>query len=156
MENAAMIPNDFLKPLSILVGTWQTTGTHPLVPGVILHGTVIFEWIEGGAYLKMSSEVDDPRFPTGIAIIGSDNERKEIFMLYFDERNVSRKHDFSITATEWKWWRAHPGFSQRYTVKIENNGDTMVGKGELCTDGSTWKPDLDLTYTRVKETSGQR
>jgi len=150
MENSAMPPNNFLKPLSILVGTWQTVGTHPLVPDVTLRGTVIFEWIEGGAYLRMSSEIDDPRFPTGIAVIGSDNESQQIFMLYFDERNVSRKHEFSISATEWKWWRDHPGFSQRYTVKIDDNGDTMVGKGELCTDGSTWESDLDLTYRRVK------
>jgi hypothetical protein len=26
----------------------------------------------------------------------------------------------------------------------------MDGKGELCRDGSTWQPDLDLTYTRAE------
>src|SRR5918994_255596 len=138
MMTKATIPNPFLKPLSILEGYWQTVGVHPLLPGVTLHGKASFEWIEGGAYLRMCTEMDDPRIPAGIAVFGSDDEAKKIIMLYFDERKVSRQYDVSISEGEWTWWREHPNISQRFTVTIQEDGDTMVGKGELCKDGSTW------------------
>ena len=43
--------------------------------------------------------------PAGMAIFGSDDAIGEFFMLYFDERNVSRKMDVSIQGKELKWWR---------------------------------------------------
>ena len=48
-HNEAAKPNPSLQPLSILVGTWETTGTHPLVPGKTFHGRTSFTWIENGA-----------------------------------------------------------------------------------------------------------
>ena len=148
-KHEAAIPNPALKPLSILVGKWDTVGTHPLLPDNTVHGHTSFEWIEGGAFLLMRSEIDDERFPTTIAIFGSDDSTGEYFMLTFDERKVSRKYDVSFHDNVIKWWRNAPNFSQRYTWTIINNGQTMVGKGELSNDGSTWGKDLELTYTRV-------
>src|SRR5204862_4725756 len=87
----ASIPNPALRPFSILIGNWDTTGTHPLVPDAILHGRASFEWLENGAFLTMRSEIDEPRFPSNIAVFGSDDALGEYFMLYFDERGVSRK-----------------------------------------------------------------
>jgi hypothetical protein len=92
----ASIPNPALKPLSVLVGTWRTTGTHPYLPNKTLHGRASFEWIEDGAFLLMRSEITEPEIPSGIAIFGSDNVTGEYFMLYFDERGVSRKYDVSF------------------------------------------------------------
>jgi hypothetical protein len=90
----AAIPNPKLAPFARLVGTWSTSGSHPLVPGVDLHGRTSFAWIEGGAFLVMRSEIDEPQIPSGIAIFGSDDETAECFMLYFDERvgGRSRAH----------------------------------------------------------------
>lgn len=150
MKNNAAIPNPYLKPLQSLVGEWRTVGSHPFFEGTELHGHATFEWIEGGAFLKQTSTIDHPDFPDGIAIIGGDIEFGEMFMLYFDERGVSRKYDFQIEGDEWKWWRDDPKFSQRYTVKIEEGGDTMTGRGEMREDGGEWKGDLNLTYHRVK------
>ena len=96
------------------------------------------------------SEIDMKGFPAGVAIFGSDDATGEYFMLYFDERKVSRKYDVTIEKNILKWQRNAPNFSQRYTWIFDDNGKTIVGKGELCEDGKTWKPDLDLTYTRVK------
>ena len=70
-------------------------------------------------------------------------------MLYFDERCVSRKLDVSMEANVGEWWRDAPGFSQRFTGTIADGGRTIIGKGELSRDGSTWEPDLQLTYKRV-------
>ncbi len=50
----------------------------------------------------------------------------------------------------WKWWRNVPAFSQRFTGTIVDGGRTIIGKGELSKDGSSWEKDLELTYKRVK------
>ena len=59
VENEAAKPNPALEPLSVLVGTWRTIGTHPLVPGTAFHGRTSFSWIEGGAFLIMHSRIDE-------------------------------------------------------------------------------------------------
>src|SRR5262245_42093410 len=129
--HAAAIPNPALEPFGVLVGTWRTVGTHPMIPGTTFHGRTMFQWIEGGAFLILHSEIDEPGIPSGIAIVGSDDAVGEYSMLYFDERGVSRKYQVSLRGNLWKWWRNAPGFSQRFTGTIQDDGRTIVGKGEL-------------------------
>ena len=69
-------------------------------------------------------------------------------MLYFDDRKVSRKCDVAYQDNVLKWWRNAPEFSQRYTFTFTDNGNTIIGKGEISQDGTTWEQDLDVTYTR--------
>lgn len=148
----AAIPNPSLERFRVLVGTWNTVGAHPMVPGVTLHGRSSFEWIEGGAFLIMRSEIlDDERFPSGMAVIGHDDSQEDEYsMVYFDERGVSRIIQTTLSGNVWKTWRNAPGFSQRFTGTISEDGNTIVGKGEMCRDGTTWEGDLSLTYTRVR------
>lgn len=147
--NEAAKPNPALDPLRILVGTWNTTGTHPMVPGTTFHGRTTFAWIEGGAFLMMHSEIDEPEIPSGIAVFGTDDATGECSMLYFDERGVSRRYEVSLRDNVWRWWRDDPEFSQRFTGDIAADGRTIVSHGELSRDGKGWEPDLALTYTRV-------
>jgi len=149
IRNEAAKPNPMLEPLSVLVGTWNTVGTHPLVQGKTFHGRTSFGWIEGGAFLIMHSEIDEPEIPSGIAIFGTDDTTSECSMLYFDERGVSRRYEVRLEENVWKWWRNAPGFSQRFAVTIAPDGRTMISRGEYSRDGSMWEPDLELTYTRV-------
>ncbi|MGP8267955.1 MAG: DUF1579 family protein [Beijerinckiaceae bacterium] len=95
-KNEAEKQNPALEPFAALVGEWTTVGTHPYVPAKTFHGRGTFEWIEGGAFLLMRSEIDEPEIPSGLAIFGSDNATGEYFMLYFDERGVSRKYNVSF------------------------------------------------------------
>jgi hypothetical protein len=44
-KTEASIPNPALEPLSVLVGTWNTVGAHPLLHGMTLHGQTSFEWL---------------------------------------------------------------------------------------------------------------
>jgi hypothetical protein len=148
-RNEASIPNPALGPFGALVGRWKTIGTHPMVPDKTFHGHTSFEWAEGGAFLIMHSEIQEPEIPSAVAVFGSDDSAGEYFMLYFDERGVSRKYDVSLRDNVWKWWRNAAGFSQRFTGTIVDGGRTITGKGELSRDGTTWEKDLDLTYTRV-------
>ena len=46
----ASIPNPALEPFRVLIGNWNTTGTHGLVPDTILRGRTSFEWLENGAF----------------------------------------------------------------------------------------------------------
>ena len=96
------------------------------------------------------SKIDQEDFPTGIAIFGSDNTTGEYFMMYFDERKVSRKYEVSYQDGVVKWWRNAPEFSQQNTWTITDNGNTIIGKGQLSKDGTTWDNDLDLIFTRIK------
>lgn len=148
-RNAA-IPNPALKPFGALIGEWKTEGTHPKLPGTTLHGDTIFSWLEGGAFVLMHSKNSEAKIPTGICIFGSDNTKNEYCMLYFDERQVSRKCDVSFQGNVLTWWREGPEFSQRYSFIIAEDGNTISSKGEISHDGTNWEPDLDLTFTRVK------
>jgi hypothetical protein len=147
--NEALIPNPALKPFELLVGEWRTTGTHPYFPDTTFHGRTTFAWHLGGAFLIMHSEIDEPEIPSGVAIFGSDDVAQGYFMLYFDERGVSRKFDVTMTGNELRWWRDNPSFSQRLTVIIEADGKKLTSTGEMSRDGAEWEKDLALTYVRV-------
>ncbi len=149
-KHEAAIPNPALKAFSAFVGDWKLVGTHAQIPDTILHGHASFSWLEGGAFLIMHSEIDEEGIPSGIAIFGSDNATGEYFMLYADERTVSRKMNVLFEDNVLTWWRNGPDFSQRYTYTFTDNGNTIISKGELSKDGTTWEKDLDLTYTRIK------
>ncbi|MGH7175012.1 MAG: hypothetical protein ACREGR_01470 [Minisyncoccia bacterium] len=149
-SNRAQKPNPALESFKVLVGEWSTEGTHPYVPNETLHGTVIIEWTEGGAFLMTHSHVEDERFPDGVAIFGSDDASGEFFMLYFDERGVSRKYEVSFKMNTLTYWRDEPSFSQRMVLSISPDHQTIFSKGEMNRDGKGWEPDLQLTYTRIK------
>jgi hypothetical protein len=148
--NEAAKPNPALALWSVLVGTWKTVGTHPLVPGKTFHGRTSFAWIEGGAFLIMRSQIEEPEIPSGIAILGTDDGTGECFMLYVDERGVSRRYETTFRDNEWRWWRDTPEFSQRFVGTVAADGRTIVSHGELSRDGAHWEPDLALTYTRTE------
>jgi hypothetical protein len=152
VQNEASItsakPNRALEPFGILIGKWKTVGKHPYFPDAMLHGRASFEWIEDGAFILMRSAVDHPKFPKGIAIIGSDDATDVCTMLYFDERGVSRTQHITLRENVLEWWRNSSEFSQRFRCEIAADGKTMVGKGEMSKEGGAWEGDLDLTFER--------
>jgi len=149
--SAAMIPNPRLTVFAPLLGEWTTAGRHSMMPGVMLHGRTVFDWHEGGAFLRMRSEIEDPRIPTAIALVGSDDASEAFAMLYFDERGVSRRFEVAMDGAAMRWWRMAPGFSQQFTLTVAPEGDILRGVSALSKDGVTWDQDLELTYTRVRK-----
>lgn len=144
----AAVPNPALQVLGFLVGEWRTEGAHPMLPGKTLHGRTTFAWCDGGAFLVMRSEIDEPEVPSGIAYFGTDQDAHECSMLYFDERGVSRRYLCALRSDEWHWWRNTPEFSQRFTARVVDGGRRMVGRGEM-NRGERWEDDLQLTYSRI-------
>jgi hypothetical protein len=142
-------PNDALSSFAPLIGEWRMSATHPMLPGERFHGTSSFEWLEGGAFVLWRSAIDDARFPAGVAIFGSDNERGEYFMLYFDSRGVSRKYDIAVDGKTIRWSRNAPKLSQRNTWTVAEDGRSFAGKGEMSRDGGAWEGDLEVEFTRV-------
>lgn len=141
-----MKTNPILAKLDRALGTWAVTGSHPYLAGRTLRGTVTFESIEGGAFVRMHSKMEDAEIPEGVAIFGTDDADNACTMLYFDVRGVARRYGVVLEADGFTWSRDAPDFAQRYRVTISNDGRTMEGEGEMKKDGSTWEPDLRLSY----------
>lgn len=154
-----------LASLGRLVGAWTTEATHPDMPGVVVHGTADVEWLEGERFLLLRSRTDHPDFPDALSVIGHmDQDRVDeskdgkdnvstppsspLRMQYFDSRGVYRLNDTRVTDAAWEWWRESPGFSQRFTGRFEDGGDTIVGQSQLRRDDVHWKDDLAITYRR--------
>jgi hypothetical protein len=149
--------------LNRLVGTWTTEATHPASPGLVVHGTAEMTWLEGERFVIHRARTDHPQFPDSISIVGIiDRDRVEdtrdttatlappprLCMHYFDSRGVFRVYDMSIDDRVWRLWRNAPGFSQRFTGALADDGDTIEGRWELCQDDLNWENDLEITYRR--------
>jgi hypothetical protein len=142
--------NAALSPLEPTVGTWTVTGSHPYLPGRTLAGHVTFERIEGGAFLRMHSKLDDPEIPEGVAIFGTDSDDKTCTMLYFDVRGVARHYDVTFHEDGFTWSRDTPQFAQRFRVTMAKDGRTMRSEGMMRREGSDWEPDLALSFVRAR------
>jgi hypothetical protein len=140
--------NPELEKLEALVGEWTTEATHPALPGTVVHGRAVAEWMEGGQFLILRSQADHPEFPDAITIIGAPTE--ELSMYYFDSRGIHRVYAMSLDDGIWRFWRDAPGFSQRFAGTFGDGGDTISGLSQLSRDGSTWDDDLEITYRRVR------
>lgn len=147
-----------LRGLDVLLGEWDIEATHPMVPGVIVRGTTTFEWMDGRRFVLMKTWNDHPDFPNSTSVIGDvsmdrvddkhEGPDRSLRMFYFDSRGVHRVYDFQVTAETWTWWRDSEGFSQRFIGTFEDGGDRIVSRGEMCRDGETWEPDLQVIYHR--------
>ena len=130
------------------IGSWETEGAHPLLPGEAIRGTSTFEWLEGGRFVIWRSAYEHQRIPDAITIIGVTDG--QLSMHYFDERGVYRVYAASLDQYSWRYWRDAPApdLSQRFTGTFNDDGNTITVRGELSKDGSTWEDDLALDYRR--------
>ena len=152
-----------LQHLDRLLGSWTIQATHPAFAGVVVHGTVDVEWLEGKRFLIHRARIEHPDFPDSISIIGiTEQDRVEhpgqraatvdrdsrLCMHYFDSRGVFRVYEVGIDDASWRIWRYAPGFSQRFTGMLADGGDVIVGRWQLSRDDVNWNDDLAITYRR--------
>lgn len=131
-----------------LVGTWAIDATHPMLPDDEIRGQMTFEWLDGHRVLIQRSDYDHPEIPDAVAIFGVIDE--ELSMHYFDSRGVHRIFTVSLSEGILRCARNAPGFSQRITLTIRDDGNTIAGQAELSRDGTNWQDDLTITYRRVR------
>jgi hypothetical protein len=69
---------------------------------------------------------------------------------YFDSRGVFRVYETKVDDESWQWWRDAAGFSQRFTGRFADGGETIVGTSQLRRDDVHWVDDLAITYRRKR------
>lgn len=99
----------------------------------------------------MHSEIDEPEIPSGVAIIGSDDETGTLFMSYFDERGVSRRDDIEVGDRRLTWRRDHPKFRQTMMIAADETGDRLAAEARMALDDGDWEDDFALTYERLPD-----
>ena len=135
--------NPGLDNLSRLVGKWDVELVFPSAPSNKIQGSATFDWLEGAAFIV-------EHLGTSVWIIGPDDSTDTYYVLYHDERGVSRMYQMSLSGNTWKLWRNAPGFSQRFEGKLSDDDNIITAHWEKSFDGSTWEHDFDLTYKRVR------
>ena len=136
--------------LEALVGEWTMEAGPPDGPPWPGEGRVTFEWLEGVPLLIERWHVDMPEAPDGVAVIGCDGMSGSYCQLDSDDRDVQRIYQMSLTDGVWKLWRDGDPFSQRFTGKFSEDGETITGRWEIAEDGKTWTTAFDLIYTTIR------
>ena len=103
------------------------------------------------AFLTQRFINEHPAAPSGIAIIGAGAEPETFTQHYYDSRGVARIYQMTLDGGIWKLWREAPGFWQRYTGQISDDGNKITGDWEGSADGQTWKHDFSLTYIKTSQ-----
>ncbi|MFU8871925.1 hypothetical protein [Micromonospora sp. SL4-19] len=144
-----------LARLDVLVGRWTV---RPKVEGLGAAWTEV-SWVEGGQHLRLFTDAEpapdtapqawreNAPFPT-TQLVGLDDAGEEFSVLYADARGVHRVYRMTFADGVWRMWRDAPGFHQRFTGVLSDDGDTIDGRWEGSTDGVEWALDFELTYRR--------
>ena len=138
-----------LRALDRFVGEWTMEATPPGGPPWPGGARVRFEWLEGGAFLVQRWSVDLPEAPDGTAIIGCDAANDAYYQLYSDERGVCRVYEMGLRDGVWTLRREGEPFAQRFTGRLEDDGNTIAGRWEIAEDGANYETDFDLIYRRA-------
>jgi hypothetical protein len=140
--------NPQLQPFDALVGEWTIEARHQALPGVVVRGDAVFEWLEGEQFLIQRSRMEHPDFPDAIAIIGVLGDC--LAMHSYDSRGVHRVLATSFDDGAWRLWReaSAPDFSQRFEGSFADGGDTIQGLFQISHDDTRWEDDMEITYRR--------
>jgi len=145
-----------LDSLDVLTGQWEMEASFeagyfgPGSPAITGRGgRTTFEWLEGRFFLTQRFTNEDPAAPSGIAIIGTGTSPRTFTQHYYDSRGVARTYQMTLDGRTWKLWREAPGFWQRYTGLISQDGNTITGAWEGSADGREWSHDFALTYIKA-------
>ena len=134
-------PNPDLRSLDRLVGTWEMSGE--------VHGTVTFEWMEGGYFLIQHVDLDHAgQRIKGIEIIGHERAfgakpSEEIKSRFYSNTGETLDYVYELEGDNLTIWAGEKG-SPAY-AKGTFSGDGNTGSGEWVYPGGGYR----FTMTRV-------
>lgn len=143
-----------LGPFQALIGEWATEMTHPMFRGTVVSGRTTFEWLEGGRFLIQRATNEHPDLPDSLCVIGVVEGENDLSMQYFDSRGVHRVYAIGFDGRELTLERDAPGFAQRCSAKLSDDGSTLAGAWQLNEDDQGYRDDLAFTYRRASGGDG--
>jgi hypothetical protein len=135
-------PRAKLEPFQALIGEWTIEMTHPMAEDTVVRGRATYEWLEGGRFLIQRAVNDHPDFPDSLCVMEGEND---LSMQYFDSRCVHRVHAIGFDGRELTLGREAPGFAQRSSAKLSDEGSTLAGVWQLNEDDQGYRDDLAFT-----------
>jgi hypothetical protein len=149
-------PGAKLEQFQALVGEWTIEMTHPMVEDGVVRGRVTYGWLEGGRFLLQRAVNDHRYFPDSLCVIGVMEGENDLSMQYFDSRGVHRVYAIGFDGRELTLERDAPGFAQRCSAMLSDDGSTLVGVWQLNEGDQGYRDDLAFTYRRASRGDGQR
>jgi hypothetical protein len=140
-------PRAKLEPFAALIGEWTMELTHPAIEGTVIRGWTTYEWLEGERFLIQRAANEHPDFPDSISVIGVMEGDADHSMQYFDSRGVHRVYAAAFDGSELTLERDVPGFAQRLSARLSDDGSTLTGVWQLD-QGEGYKDDLAFTFRR--------
>ena len=115
----------------------------------MIRGRTTYEWLEGGRFLIQRAANEHPDFPDSLSVIGVMEGDSDLSMQYFDSRGVHRVYAIGFAGTELTIELDAPGFAQRLTARLTDDGSTLAGVWQLNEDDQGYKDDLAFTFRRA-------
>jgi hypothetical protein len=142
--------NPALTKLSILIGRWKVTMHHVALPEP-LEWEDSFEWLEDAFIIWHWGGKNEVPQSTSIITGKADKPNNKYMMFYYDSRKVSRIFEMTFSNSTLKYWREDSDFFQHIELQINQEGNTITGKGENSHDnGKKWEHDFYITYKRLE------
>ena len=138
-----------LKPFGALIGEWAIELTHPMIGDMVVRGRTTYEWLEGGQFMIQRAVNDHSDFPDSLSVIGVMEEENDLSMQYFDSRGVHRVYSIGFDGRELALERDTPGFAQRLSAKLSDDGSTLAGVWQLNEHDQGYRDDLAFIYRRA-------
>jgi GNAT superfamily N-acetyltransferase len=145
------VDRETLEPLDVLVAAWSMVTSFAPNPADAPRALTTFEWLSGRRFLIQRWEVEHPDAPDGIAIIGFDAEKAHAAaLLRLAWRRARVRDDYRRQGLDAPTVGSRSRLLAALHRHLDDENNTIVGRWEISSDGSTWNHDFDLTCTRLR------
>ena len=163
-DTSTPAPSPEIQRLGALVGRWRSEGHVVAEPPVPITGTDIYELFPGGFFLVHHVDVlvGDEKV-RAIEILGEYDATTDSFTARaydsdgsvtimrarVDDRRVWTFTGGADVARAAQPVSADESGAVRSTLTVSPDANTMTAKWERSDDGSSWRPWMDMTFTRM-------
>jgi hypothetical protein len=150
-------PGPEVRRLEVFLGKWITQGeakASPYGPAGRVTAMETFEWLPGAFFMLHRSEGRQGMIEFNwVEVLGYD-ARKKIYTTHtFDNFGNSVLWEGTWRDNTLTWiadsYIAGKALKERCMITAKS-ATIIVGKCEYATDGKTWQPNVDITWTRAR------